>query len=421
MDQSLALLFVVGLALSILVSAFFSGSETALLSLGRIDMQRMREKSDRRAALIRSLKAHTPRLLATILIGQNLFNSTASALATALATAWLGKIYGLPAAILFSTVVIFVFAEMLPKAVGAASPVAVSQAVAVPINAVMKAVSPLTNLFMGAITRGLALFGLRATRPGLTEEELKSVFNMGADEGLIHGEERSRLHKVLEFGDKTARDIMVPRTRVVAVPETAGYEDVRLVLREHKLSRLPVYRGNLDNVVGILKAKTLFDVTDEEEKTFSLAKHLDPPFIVPESKPAEDVFREMRRRRTHMAVVVDEFGGTAGIATLEDAIEELLGPIQDEFDTEETTGFAPAGDRMYLLDGSLRLDDLQEQLGVALPRDEAETIAGHLMLRFGRIPKKGERWEGRFADFIVEDATPTAIKKVKMILPEKKQ
>lgn len=417
MDTHLAFAFVVFLALSVLLSAFFSGAETALLSLGRIDMQRMREKGDRRAALIRSLKAHTPRLLASILMGQNLFNSAASALATALATAWLGDLYGLPAAILFSTAVLFVFAEMLPKAVGAASPVAISQAVAVPINAVMRALSPLTDLFVGAMTRGLALFGLRPTRPGLTEEELKSVFNLGADEGLIHGEERRRLHKVLEFGDKTARDIMVPRTRVVAVPETAGYEDVRLVLREHKLSRLPVYRGSLDNVVGILKAKLLFDVTDEEEKSFSLPRYLDPPFLVPETKPADDVFREMRRRRSHMAIVVDEFGGTAGVATLEDAIEELLGPIQDEFDTEETPGFAPAGDRAYLLDGTLRLEELEEHFRLGLARQDSETIAGHLLVRFGRIPRKGERLRTRVADFVVEEATPTAIKKIRMILP----
>lgn len=124
----------------------------------------------------------------------------------------------------------------------------------------------------------------------------------------------------------------------------------------------------------------------------------------------------MRRRHTHMTIVVDEHGGTAGLATIEDAIEALLGQIQDEYD-EEAPEFVAAGDRNYLLDGSLRLDDLEEQFGIALPRDEAETIAGHLMLRFGRIPRKGERWKGRFAEFVIEDATPTAIRKVRMILP----
>ena len=150
---------------------------------------------------------------------------------------------------------------------------------------------------------------------------------------------------------------------------------------------------------------------------------MDPPFLVPEFKHAEDLFREMRRRHTHMAIVVDEHGGTAGLVTIENAIEELLGQIQDEYD-EEKPGFEPAGDRAYVLEGALRLDDLEEQFGITLPRDEAETIAGHLMLRFGRIPRKGERWKGRFADFVIEDATPTAVKRIRMILPtppEKKE
>ena len=276
--------------------------------------------------------------------------------------------------------------------------------------------SPVAELCVKLTTKTLQLFGVPEQRPGLTEEELKSIFNLGADEGVIHRDERQLLHKVIEFGDKTVRDIMVPRTKIVALPETASFDDVRLLLREHKLSRLPVYRGSLDNVVGILHAKDLFDLSDEEEKNFELSKFVDPPFLVPEFKRAEDLFREMRRRHTHMAIVVDEHGGTAGLATIENAIEELLGQIQDEFD-EEKPGFEPAGERTFVLEGSLRLDGLEEQFGIKLPRDEAETIAGHLMLRFGRIPRKGERWKGRFADFVIEEATPTAIRRIKMILP----
>jgi CBS domain containing-hemolysin-like protein len=412
-----SLLFLILLALSLGLSAFFAGSETALVSLSRIDLQRLREKGDRRGAILRNLKAHTSRLLATILIGQNLFTSAASSLATALATAWIGETYGVPAAILFSTVALFVFAEMAPKAIAAASPVSISRAVAVPMAWTMRALSPIVRVLASVSTAMLRLFGIPEKTPSLTEEEMKSLFNLGAEEGVIHGEERKLLHKVLEFGDKTVREIMVPRTKVVALPETAGFEDVSLVLREHKFSRLPVYRGSLDNIVGILNAKDLFDLTDEAERDFSLDRYLDPPFLVPEFKRAEDLFREMRRRRTHIAIVVDEHGGTAGIATIEDALEELLGPIQDEYDEEETPGFVAAGERMYLLEGSYRLDDIEEQFGLSLPRDEAETIAGHLMLRFGRIPRKGERWKGRRAEFIVEDATPTAIRAVRMILP----
>ena len=411
-----SVLFGVLFLLSVALSAFFAGAETALVSLGRIDLAKMRETGDRKAEVIRDLKAQTPRLLATILIGQNLFLSSASALATALATHWIGETYGVPAAILFSTVCLFVFAEMTPKAIGAASPLSISRAVAVPLAAMMRVISPVVTLVVKITTRMLRVIGVPEKEPALTEEEMKSVINLGADTGVIHGEEQRLLHKVLEFGDRTARDIMVPRTKVVALPDTARFEEVRAVLREHKFSRVPVYRGALDNVVGILHAKDLFDLTDQEEREFVIERYLDPPFLVPEFKRAEDLFREMRRRRTHMAVVVDEFGGTAGIATIEDVIEALLGPIDDEFDEEEPPAFVAAGERTFLLDGSFRLEDVKEQFGLDLPRDEAETIAGHLMLRFGRIPRKGERWKGRRADFVVEDATPTAIRKVRMIL-----
>ena len=410
-------LFLALLVLSLALSAFFAGAETALVSLGRIDLQRMRESGDPKGKLIGDLRAQTPRLLATILIGQNLFVSSASALATALLTNWIGDKYGVPLAIAFSTVALFVFAEMTPKAIGAASPASISRAVARPLTAIMKVLSPIATLCVRLTTRALRLLGIPERVPTLTEEEMKSVINLGAAEGTIAPEERKLLHKVLEFGDKTVRELMVPRTRVVALPDTAGFDDVRHLLREHKLSRLPVYRGTLDNVVGILHAKDLYDLSDEEERTFRLADRVDPPFLVPEFQRAEDLFREMRRRRTHMAVVVDEHGGTAGIVTIEDAIEALLGPIQDEFDEEESPGFVPAGERnTFLLEGTFRLDKLHEQFGIDLPRDEAETIAGHLMLRFGRIPRKGERWKGRFADFVIEDATPTAIRQVRMIV-----
>ena len=410
------LLYVVAFLLSLALSAFFGGSETALVSLGRIDLQRMREKGDRRGAVIRNLRAHTSQMLAVILIAQNLFISAASASATTLADRWFGPRYGILIAILFSTVTLFVFAEMVPKAIGAASPAAVARAVAIPMAWMVKILSPVANLCVKLTNAVLGIFGIPEARPGLTEEELKSVFNLGADEGVIHREEKDLLHRVIEFGDKTARDIMVPRTRIVAIPETASFADVKLVLREHKFSRLPVYRGSLDNVIGILHAKDLFDLTDAEEKSFQVGQYCDPAFLVPEFKRAEDLFREMRRRKSHMAIVVDEHGGTAGLVTLEDAIEELLGEIQDEFD-EEKPGFELAGDRQYLLDGSFKLDDIEKQFGFSLPRDEAETIAGHLMLRFGRIPRKGERWKGRFADFLIEEASPTAIRKVTMILP----
>ena len=270
----------------------------------------MREKGDRRAAIIRGLRSQTARLLAVLLIGQNLFLTAASATATSLADDWIGPRYGKVAAvlfsILFSTITLFIFAEMMPKAVAAASPVAVARAVAVPLSWMTKLLSPVAVLCVKLTTKVLRVFGVPEHRPGLTEEELKSIFNLGADEGVIHRDERQLLHKVIEFGDKTVRDIMVPRTKIVAVPETASFEDVKMLLREHKFSRLPVYRGTLDNVVGILHAKDLFDLTDEEEKIFELPKYRRPAVpragvqagrgALPRNAPAPHPHGHRRRR-----------------------------------------------------------------------------------------------------------------------------
>ena len=238
------LLYVVAFVLSCAFSAFFAGSETALVSLGRIDLQAMREKGDRRGALIRSLRANTSRLLAVILIGQNLFLSAASASATTISEKWFGAKYGVLAAVIFSTLTLFIFAEMMPKAIAAASPAPIARAVAVPLWWMVRVLSPIAEVCVG-LTRGvLRILGVKEVRPALTEEELKSVFNLGAEEGVIHREEKRLLHNVIEFGDKTVRDLMIPRTKIVAVPETASFLDVKMLLREHKFSRLPVYRGS---------------------------------------------------------------------------------------------------------------------------------------------------------------------------------
>ena len=329
----------------------------------------------------------------------------------------LGEKYGVLAAILISTLVLFVFAEMTPKAIGAASPVTISRAVAIPLSWMMTLLAPIATLCVRITTGALRFFRITEKAPALTEEEMKSVFNLGADQGVIHGEERRLLHKVLEFGDKTARDIMTPRTRVVALPETAKFPDVAAVLKEHKLSRLPIYRGSLDNVVGVLNAKDLFALSDEDEKTFRIDQYMDQPFLVPEFKHAEDVFREMRRRRTHIAVVVDEFGGTAGIVTIEDAIEEMLGPHPGRVRRGGDAGLRGGGRARLPARGEL---PARRPRGAVRPRPAARGGRDDRRPPDAPVrpdPAQGRALEGRKADFIIEDATPTTVKAVRMILP----
>ena len=402
----------------LLLSAFFAASETALVALGRIELQHMRERKVRGSETVERLKKQPARLLSAALIGQNLATSAASAVATVAAENLFGEKIGIAAAVVISTLLLFSLGEMTPKSIAAARPARVSLAVARPFEWFTRIVNPAAKIVIFVVHRGLALFGIPQTRPAMTEEEMKAVINMGHAEGLLEKEERERMVRVLEFGDRRVSEVMVPRPKIVAIAESATWAEAHALFSQHKFSRVPVFRDSLDNVVGILKAKDLFDLTPEQLAAFTPARHSSPSFLVPESKSLDDLFREMRRRKQHMAIAIDEYGGTAGIVTIEDAIEALLGSIQDEYD-EEAPGFTRVDDRTYVLDGTFRLADLESRFGLRYPNAIDETVAGLLLQRFGRIPARGERMRGRQAEYVVLDASPSAIKRVKMILPRK--
>jgi|PersoiStandDraft_1058852.scaffolds.fasta_scaffold19492_2 putative hemolysin len=404
--------------LAAVLSAFFAASETALVALSRIDLQRLRERGHRSAGTIEALKKSPTRLLSTALIGQNLCTAGASAVATVIAENALGEKVGIPVAVVATTLFLFTFGEMAPKSLAAASPSRVAVAVARPFRFFSRVMGPFAAIAIFLVTKSLAFFGIRETNPAMTEEEMKAVINIGHAEGVIASEEREQMVRVMEFGERTVSEVMVPRPRITAIEENTRFPEVRQLFSANKLSRVPVYRGTLDNVIGVLNAKDLFDVTDEQEASFTPGRYMTPPFLVPEFKKLDQLFREMRRRRQHMAIALDEYGGTAGLITIEDAIEALLGAIQDEYD-EETPGFVKIGDRTYLLDGAFRLSEVESRFGLRYPGIDAETVAGLLLHRFGRIPKNGDRWRGRQAEYVVIDATPSAITKVKMILPRK--
>lgn len=400
----------------LLLSAFFAASETALVALGRIELQHMRERKVRGAEVVERLKKNPARLLSAALIGQNLATSAASAVATVAAENVFGEKIGIAAAVILSTLLLFSFGEMAPKSLAAASPSRFALLVARPFELFTRIVSPGAKIVIFLVNRMLGMFGLPTTRPAMTEEEMKAVINIGHAEGVIEKEERERMVRVLEFGHRRVSEVMVPRPRIVAIPENATFAEVQESMAQHKFSRVPVYRDSLDNIVGILKAKDLFDLTLEQRESFTPGRFVSPPFLVPEFKSLDELFREMRRHKQHMAVAVDEYGGTAGLVTIEDAIEALLGSIQDEYD-EEVPGFTRVDEHTYILDGAFRLADLESRFGLQYPKAIDETIAGLLLQRFGRVPAKGDRLRGNQAEYVVLDASPSAIKRVKMILP----
>ena len=283
-----------------------------------------------------------------------------------------------------------------------------------PVELLVAGLSPVVSLLSAIAT--FLLTPLRGTHRegagGVTEEDVRSLISLSQRQGALGVEEKEILHSVLDFGDLPVRDAMVPLARMVAVPASSGFPEVETACRVHRFSRFPVTGDGPDDVVGILHAKDLFDVSDAEERVFQLSRWLRPAVFVPELQKAGDLFREMRRRRFHMAVVVDEHGSTSGIVTLEDLVEKILGDIADEHD--EHGSHPPTEGTTLLVEGSYPLDKLSRDLGVALDEPGVETVAGFLLRRFGRIPRVGAHTRVEGLELTVERASPRAIERVRI-------
>jgi putative hemolysin len=405
------LLFLFGICT--VASAFFSAAETALTAVSDANVLRMKEEGRAAAGRIEGLRVDIAKTLGTLLVGNNLFNTAAGTLGAAVAISHLGDTWGVVVATVVTTAVLLVVAEVTPKTLAARYAVGVIGAVSGPVALFVRLFSPVTSILSRITNAFLDLFGaVRRGAPDLTKADVRSVINLSRQQGALAAEESAILQAVLTFGDRPARDVMIPRGRVVSIPVRSSFAEIETVCRENRYSRYPVWRESPDDVVGILHVKDLFDVTDEEERTFDLSKRLRPAVLVPEMKRSEDLFREMRRRRLHMAVVVDDAGAVAGIVTLEDLIEEIVGDIRDEYD--EPVAAAVSDGSSLLVDGAYPLSSLEQDFGVTFDPTEAGTTAGLLLERLGRIPRPGARWVEAGLEFVVDRASARAIQRIRI-------
>lgn len=408
------LLFVL-YALCAALSAFFSAAETAITSLTDAAIFRMKSEGLRGAERLERLRTDLPKTLGTLLVGNTLANAAAGSLGAGLAISAFGEKWGVLIATVATASLLLVVAEVTPKTLAARRPEALAALFVGPIEAFVKLLSPVTSLFSAIARWILGPFGV-AESADVTEEDVKSVISLSREQGALEREETELLHAVLAFGDKPVREAMVPRAKIVSLDAGATFDRVEAVCREHRYSRYPVTRGGEDEIVGILHVKDLFDVTDAEEAAFDLSRYLRPAVFVPELKRAEDLFREMRRRRFHMAVVVSESGAVVGLVTLEDLLEQIVGDIFDEHDEPDRPLVAEG--TALLLEGGYPLAALERDLAVSLGDPEAETVAGFLLHRFGRIPRAGARTRVGSVEFVVERASPRAIERVRILRPD---
>lgn len=398
------------------LSAFFSGSETALMSLDKLRVKYLVKKKKKHAERLEALLDQPENLLGAILVGNNLVNIAASVFATGLFVSLYGD-RGELLTILILTPILLVFAEICPKTYSAKNPERVSFLVLRPILAVMWLLAPVIWL-VTHISRLLTRLMERNSQPApiLSEDEIRNIIAVGEEAGVLPKENRRMLHGIFDLSAIRARDIMIPRTEVVAIEAGTPFDEALALAQGARHSRFPVFEGNLDQVIGIIHSKDILRYVGRAEQ-FSLRDICRPPYFVPESKRIGTLLQAFRKKHVHLAIVVDEYGGVEGIVTLEDIVEEIVGEIQDEYDADEVE-IHEIGPRQFLVDGSVSLRILNRRFHLELSEEHANTLAGFLMHKMGVIPEEGAVYKADGIVFTVRRVVERRIESIEMVLSE---
>ena len=417
MDYSTGDLVQIGLLVILLIgSGFFSASETALMSLSRIKIRHMEEDGVRGAKLVSSLLENSNRLLSSILVGNNIVNIAATSISTSLFITLWGE-QGVAAATALMTVLVLIFGEITPKTISANSPEKVSIFVAKPIKVFMVILSPIVWVF-NVITKVIfKLLGVDddGVKPFITEEELKTMVNVSHEEGVLEMEEREIINNVFEFGDMQAKEAMVLRLDMIAIDLEDSYDEIIELFKQEKLSRMPVYEETIDDIIGILNIKDIIFLSDEEIENFDIKQYIRDPFFTYEFKKITQLLEEMKREKSQMAIVVDEYGGTAGLITIEDLVEVIVGDIEDEYDEEEDE-IQVISPTEYLVEGSTKISDVNEILDIELESEEFDSIGGYIIGYIKHIPEENELIEVDGIKFNIESVDKNRIKKIRILL-----
>lgn len=400
-------IFLVLLALS----GFFSAAETSLTSLSQIRLRNMVDEKVKNAELIQKVLENPSKLLTAILIGNNLVNIGASALSTVIATDIFGST-GVGIATGITTIAVLICGEITPKTYAKQNCEKVAALFVKPIAACMFVFTPfivILNIVTGFILKILGIDPEKNT-PLVTESEFLTMVTVSHEEGVLETPEREMITNVVEFGDTRAENVMVPRTDMTALPVTASFEDAVNCFRESQFTRLPIYSETMDNIIGILSFKDIMLLDIDKSTDFRIDDYMHEPYFTYESKPCSQLFNIMRTKSLRMAIVLDEYGGTAGLLTLQDMIEEIVGDILEE-DEEEQEEIVPVSENEFIVEAVTRLDDVNNMLGISLESDDAETIGGYVLGLIGRFPDTGETVtdEKNGLDFIIEEAEKNRI------------
>ena len=366
----------------LMLSAFFSASETAFSAANMIRLRTMAEDGNKRAAQAVKVAAQYDKLIATILIGNNLVNIAISSLVTVIATAYF-KNY----AVAISTLVVLTFGEIIPKSFAKMNAESISMAFAGVLRILMTVFTPLSWLFL----RLMQPFKKKddgEEQPTITEQELMYMLDTIEEEGVLEEQEKELVQSALEFNDTTVEDILTPRVNMVAIDEESTPQEVLQIITEEGFSRIPVYSETVDHIIGVVHTRDILQAA-LLNKNFDIKKLMTEPMYVHRSMKIARLLSEFQRKKVHIAIVMDDYGGTLGIVTMEDLLESIVGNIQDEFDHEEEE-VTRISENSFEIDGSLDMEELGELLHIRFPEGDYDTVAGFLMDQLGRIPDEDE-------------------------------
>ena len=412
--QALQILIVIGL---LALSAFFSSSETAMMAVNKIRVRNLADAGLSSAQTLMKVLDNQPKMLSAILIGNNIVNISASSLATILVTRAFGDMYvGVGTGIL--SLLVLIFGEITPKTSATLYSETMALRFAKPIYMIMQVLTPVIFI-VDKLSQGvLRLLHVDPNKKqdAITEDELRTIVEVSHEEGVIESDEKKMIYNVFDFGDSVAKDIMVPRIDMTFIDVNATFSEVIEVFREVKYTRYPVYEETTDNVIGIINIKDL--LLTENQKKFCIRDYLREPLYTYEFKKTAELMVELRKTQNNIAIVLDEYGATAGLITLEDMLEEIVGEIRDEYDEDEEDLIRRIGSREYVVEAAMKLDDLNDQLGLDLESEDYDSIGGFIIGLLDHLPEEGEEVTHKTLRFVVDKVDRNRIDKIHLYIQE---
>ena len=419
MDSSVVIQLII-LAVLILLSALFSSAETSLTTSNKLKIQSLADQGSKRARILLKISEDSGKMLSAILIGNNLVNNAATALTTSLIIQLFGNsAVGIATGVI--TLLILIFGEISPKTLATIHSEKMALLYAPLIHFLMKIFTPVIFI-VNKLSMGV-LFILRVNPDQkvntMTEHELRTIVDVSHEDGVIESEEKEMIYNVFDMGDAKAKDIMVPRVHVTFADINSTYDELIEIFREDKFTRLPIYEETTDNVVGTINMKDLLLYNYNDKKEFHVRDILREAYFTYEYKSISELLVEMRQASINIAIVLDEYGETAGLITLEDLLEEIVGEIHDEYDENEEEFVRQINDREYIIEGSMNLDDLNDSLGLNLSSEDYDSLGGFIIEHLDRLPEQGdELTTDDGIRLVVEALQKNRVESVHLYIPE---